>query len=799
MIRTTKAIRDPSGVYHKRGVKQKNQKARFNGTVLKCLIFAITVPFIIVYLSYASFLITTATDPLQEHKPVIMVNIKNDKNKHRAVEKKEELQTAATTIKPVLRAYIETTDQSEWEIKPLPTRTTKSTDLNVKEFPKVSSCTKLLENWPIDEEVAPTNSDPFLPWIHDVFPTADGKFIQFVAQNKRRCQTGKEQQRVLDFMQPNVALFQHVPLKRVLKDGQQRYRLSTHEEADPDGIETRFICRFKPSMEETLSVFNFNYDWNSVRKAYKSTFTEEGFDVHIVWNSQHLFRCPVPESLWDTVRDGSSVVDDYATRFVDLVPIRTPPRYILPETFLPPRYGYEDTWNATQHYGSHHVLPRIQDSGRWENIPICKPSLMTYPDEPRATTEQHGGSPTDDDKQHDHNMADTALITKQNEQHDQQMAQMALTKQKKNRLIACTWTSAGFHTRGDSNFISDGSQRLMQWVTFNKLVGVDHVYIYDNSAATSTTENLTPITDLFPGFVTRINWPSKVCNNNSRMAPSKGERSSQYAAESSCRLRFGAHSDWLASFDTDEYPVPMPPYDNLKNLLDDMDKEDIRILNFASMRSKPRLQMLNYKKKSSKTCSECFNPSLPANKTFLEVYNCNRERPPRKALMAAEKQIYRTDYVLLHFVHYSAITAISVMSEKEVKSANLSKYTYKRRYTDAHTRYTNEATEATMLHTKAIAEKETRNWRELSYSGKQRIGQQRIGIEYPLNADYNEFDENAEAFYVQMAGEKKSLVANCFPIEKIDTYWVPKLNAALAEVDNQRFDRHDESMKTHIN
>ena len=75
--------------------------------------------------------------------------------------------------------------------------------------------------------------------------------------------------------------------------------------------------------------------------------------------------------------------------------------------------------------------------------------------------------------------------------------------------------------------------------------------------------------------------------------------------------------------------------------------------------------------------------------------------------------------------------------------------------------------------------------------GKAREGQQCIGIEYPLNVDYDKFDKNGPSFYVQMAGEKKNLVANCFPIEKIDTYWVPKLNAALPEVDNQCFDRQD--------
>lgn len=36
---------------------------------------------------------------------------------------------------------------------------------------------------------------------------------------------------------------------------------------------------------------------------------------------------------------------------------------------------------------------------------------------------------------------------------------------------------------------------------------------------------------------------------------SPGERSSQYAAESSCRERYGSLTEWLSFIDTDEYMV----------------------------------------------------------------------------------------------------------------------------------------------------------------------------------------------------------------------------------------------------
>ncbi len=231
-------------------------------------------------------------------------------------------------------------------------------------------------------------------------------------------------------------------------DTKTRYRLASHEEADDDGIETRFICRFKPSMEETLSVHNLNYDYHTLRKAYKATFTEEGFDNHMIWSSQLLFKCPVPESLQEKIRLGQTVVDDYATQFVDLIPIRTPPRYGHPTTYLPPRlYSDENKWDPQLEWGDSHVLPTIEDSGRWENIPICKPSLMQFPD---------SGSVD--------NVAE----------YDAEMAEVA-QKGLKKKLISCTWTSSTFKTRGGRTQVSDGDERLLQWLEFNKLVGVDHV------------------------------------------------------------------------------------------------------------------------------------------------------------------------------------------------------------------------------------------------------------------------------------------------------------------------------------
>ena len=114
--------------------------------------------------------------------------------------------------------------------------------------------------------------------------------------------------------------------------------------------------------------------------------------------------------------------------------------------------------------------------------------------------------------------------------------------------------------------------------------------IYDNSGAFTNETSLQPIADLFDEtVVTVIPWPSRVCNNNPNNVDSVGERSSQYAAESSCRLRFGTHSKWIGQFDIDEYLIPMGNYTSVLSLLDKLDKEDTKIISFASWRAWPRM------------------------------------------------------------------------------------------------------------------------------------------------------------------------------------------------------------------
>ena len=82
--------------------------------------------------------------------------------------------------------------------------------------------------------------------------------------------------------------------------------------------------------------------------------------------------------------------------------------------------------------------------------------------------------------------------------------------------------------------------------------------------------------------------------NNRNFADSPGERSSQYAAESSCRLRFGDHTDWIGQLDIDEYLSPQGDFDSLPPLLDKLDQEGNKIVSFGSWRAWPRKNLIEY-------------------------------------------------------------------------------------------------------------------------------------------------------------------------------------------------------------
>jgi hypothetical protein len=135
--------------------------------------------------------------------------------------------------------------------------------------------------------------------------------------------------------------------------------------------------------------------------------------------------------------------------------------------------------------------------------------------------------------------------------------------------------------------------------------------------------------------------------------------------------------------------------------------------------------------------------------------------------MPAEKAIYRPDFVVLFFVHDATDTVLSQMGKAELESLGKK---WNRRYKVTSLRYVDEETEGTMLHTKAIVEKEIRFWNRTIHVNPKNT---KLGVEWP--AELDEHQNPTHRTFIHGAHYQP----NCYPVTKIDDVWVPRLMEAL--------------------
>eukprot|EP00548_Thalassiothrix_antarctica_P011362 CAMPEP_0194155296 /NCGR_PEP_ID=MMETSP0152-20130528/63899_1 /TAXON_ID=1049557 /ORGANISM="Thalassiothrix antarctica, Strain L6-D1" /LENGTH=779 /DNA_ID=CAMNT_0038862019 /DNA_START=212 /DNA_END=2551 /DNA_ORIENTATION=+ len=713
-------------------------------------------------------------------------------------------------------------------ITPQPLRTFTPDDLKHYEYPKFQTCKDLPAKLPIDRGLelykngtaiiwnvgnfetpenytldeapfCPVDADPFLPWIHDVFPSHDGTVVEFIAHNRRRCKTGRKHRPDVLRMEPQVSLMQHVSVKRLteveasqlapelwqssteLEEKAYRYRLVPMEDASSDGKFTRFICRFygtefttgKPRLvllDENLSIYPYNYEFISYRKGKPTMITPKGRDNKYFWTSIIRFQCPVPENLQNIIKTGNSILSDGTpTLHVDLIPIRTPPRFgvdqmYLPEDMIGPPTMWQKTslnnwgdkdkrskgFNASEQWGLKNVLPRVEASGRWTNLPICQPSVLF------------------EDEDHDDNAGSNSDIVKA----DKSILLKKMTE-KPHLLSACLWASTTFRVRGGKSdgrkAVTDTGSRLREWIEFHLMVGFDHIYVFDNSGAHTNETSLAPIINDYPkSKISHIEWPSIICNNNIPAHDSAGERSSQYTAENSCRTRFAPFTEWIASFDTDEYLVPMGEHNDLRSVVIEAQKKGTNILTFRSSRGR-----LMYER--SKDVEGGYREMLP-NYTYIEAYNCDSSSIPKESWAdRARKQIYRADYVPYHYVHYSTVTKGYMKEFKDDKSR------WRPHYSDNTERVTDERSEAIMIHTKTTSPTDTTRWnKRCKFDFEKKWRGCSVGFAWPNGVVDSENNHTKEGFQY-----------NCFMNERVENYWIGRLKEALKRRKNQYNDNNN--------
>jgi len=91
--------------------------------------------------------------------------------------------------------------------------------------------------------------------------------------------------------------------------------------------------------------------------------------------------------------------------------------------------------------------------------------------------------------------------------------------------------------------VKDEGPYLQEWLEFHRLVGVQHVYLYDNGSSDGTEQVLLDFTRC--GYVTRIPWSSFVHDG-----------SPQKLAYAHALSNFGPAWRWMAPIDADEFLFP---------------------------------------------------------------------------------------------------------------------------------------------------------------------------------------------------------------------------------------------------
>lgn len=99
---------------------------------------------------------------------------------------------------------------------------------------------------------------------------------------------------------------------------------------------------------------------------------------------------------------------------------------------------------------------------------------------------------------------------------------------------------------------------LVEWVSYHRLVGVEHIYLYDNESFIPARQTLAK--EIEAGYVTCIDFPGL---------------SRQMPAYNDCLARFGADNQWIAFIDCDEFLVPKKT-DSVADVLD-------KFTNYASL------------------------------------------------------------------------------------------------------------------------------------------------------------------------------------------------------------------------
>lgn len=108
------------------------------------------------------------------------------------------------------------------------------------------------------------------------------------------------------------------------------------------------------------------------------------------------------------------------------------------------------------------------------------------------------------------------------------------------------------HTLVVSAIVKDEDDYLLEWISYHKVIGVDHIILYDNSEQSEISEILSNFINT--GFVETVPYPGKA---------------RQLEAYMDSVTRFKGVTEWLIILDLDEFLVPLQS-NSIKNFLQEI-------------------------------------------------------------------------------------------------------------------------------------------------------------------------------------------------------------------------------------
>jgi hypothetical protein len=159
----------------------------------------------------------------------------------------------------------------------------------------------------------------------------------------------------------------------------------------------------------------------------------------------------------------------------------------------------------------------------------------------------------------------------------------------------------------------------------------------------------------------------------------------------------------------------------------------------------------------------------PYNLWFSCDRSCDSAGSPKPSWAErARKQIYRPDYVLYHYVHYSTVTKGYLQTYNEAKEKGETWYRQYREHSPSEIT-SDEISQAVMVHTKSLSRDMTFKFNTTCRLDHAKKWQECwVAFPWPFNTTEVKQDENGMAY-------------NCYINRKVEEYWIPKLKDAIAQ------------------